>query len=163
MALKPHCMGAAESWSQGNSDCCIPQMKPCLVHIAANCPCTDVLITQCGDAQEMIVFSVGAAWKSRVGLLCHFVSGTESLLQPSDDRVAHLQMSNHFSHEYTIIQPCQGSATVQDVQFMLWWHGYQKPDSNKIYTLPTRIKHKKCYKIKQFFKCTMQFSGRCPV
>ena len=43
-----------------------------------------------------------------------------------------------------------GLATVQDAQFTSWWHGYPKPDSNKIYTHPTQISIKSVNKEKQF-------------
>ena len=41
---------------------------------------------------------------------------------------------NHLTTvSYTIVQPFQDSAIVQDAQFTSWWRGYPKPDS-----IPTR-------------------------
>ena len=104
----------------------------------------DRSIAQCGEAQETIILSAGAAGASGAGLLCRSAGDTEPLLKPLDDGMDHLQTSRHFSHGYAIVQPCQGTATVQVAQFMSWWHVYPKPDSNEIYTHPTRIKHENC-------------------
>ena len=45
---------------------------------------------------------------------------------------------------YAIVQLCQGSDMDRDAQFTSRWYGHPKPDSNEIYTRPTRIKHEKC-------------------
>ena len=52
---------------------------------------------------------------------------------------------NHLTTiSYAIVQPCLGTATIQDAQFTSWWHEYPKPDFNEINTHPTRIKHGYC-------------------
>ena len=104
----------------------------------------DRSLAPCGDAQEAIFLSAGAALGVQSGgAPCGSASGVEPLLQPLDDGTAHLQTSRRFSHGCTIVQSCQGSVTVQDAQFTSCWHAYSKPDSGDL-THQTRIKNEKC-------------------
>ena len=52
--------------------------------------------------------------------------------------IGNLEQHHYFNFLKTIsstsVQPSQGSAMVQDAQFISQLHGYPKPDSNKIYT-----------------------------